>query len=84
MLGLGVAAGAFKQAIPFGRIWSFPKNIVIAQHPFDFQREWERSILRMIEIAPELAAEYVADIAFLHGDEWSIPAARPVARPLPS
>lgn len=29
-LGVGVAGIALKEAIPFNRVWSFPKNIVIA------------------------------------------------------
>jgi hypothetical protein len=30
-LGAGIAGLALDQAIPFGRVWSFPKEIVIAQ-----------------------------------------------------
>ena len=30
MLGFGVAGLALEQAIPLGRVWSFPKEIVIA------------------------------------------------------
>ena len=29
MLGIGVAGVALEQAIPFGRVWSFPKEIII-------------------------------------------------------
>jgi len=30
LLGMGVAGIALEQAIPLGRVWSFPKEIVIA------------------------------------------------------
>jgi hypothetical protein len=30
MLGLGAGALALEQAIPLGRVWSFPKEIVVA------------------------------------------------------
>lgn len=30
LLGLGIAGIALEQAIPLGRVWSFPKKIVIA------------------------------------------------------
>lgn len=31
LLGLGIAGVALEQAIPLGRVWSFPKEIVIAR-----------------------------------------------------
>jgi hypothetical protein len=31
LLGIGGVGIALEQAIPFGRVWSFPKEIVIAQ-----------------------------------------------------
>lgn len=30
LLGIGVSAAALEQAIPLGRVWSFPKKIAIA------------------------------------------------------
>jgi hypothetical protein len=33
LIGLGVGGVVIDQAIPLGRMWSFPKNIVIAQRP---------------------------------------------------
>jgi hypothetical protein len=33
-LGAGVAGVALEQAIPFGRVWSFPKEILRFQDPF--------------------------------------------------
>jgi hypothetical protein len=37
LFGLGVGGVALHQAIPLGRVWSFPKEIVIAraQNPFE-------------------------------------------------
>lgn len=32
LLGLGVAGIALEQAIPLGRVWSFPKEIVITNY----------------------------------------------------
>ena len=33
LLGLGIAGVAFDQAIPLGRVWSFPKQIVVPEFP---------------------------------------------------
>jgi hypothetical protein len=33
LFGAGVAGIALEQAIPLGRVWSFPKEIVTAGHP---------------------------------------------------
>ncbi len=32
LFGIGVAGVALEQAIPLGRVWSFPKDIVIPRH----------------------------------------------------
>jgi hypothetical protein len=34
LLGMGVAGIALEQAIPFNRVWSFPKDIVLAKQDF--------------------------------------------------
>src|SRR5580693_940750 len=47
LLGMGVAAAAAEQVIPLGRVWSFPKNIVIAKPPlsqFDYSANYNRAV----------------------------------------
>jgi hypothetical protein len=43
LLGAGVGGLALDQAIPFNRVWSFPKKIVIAQpvELLDYSRRYE-------------------------------------------
>lgn len=40
-LGLGVAGIALEEAIPFNRVWSFPKQIVVAPESCDWVRVTE-------------------------------------------
>jgi hypothetical protein len=37
LLGIGAGGIVLEQAIPFGRVWSFPKNIVIAPQTLRFR-----------------------------------------------
>lgn len=53
-LTAGVAGLALNEAIPFGRVWSFPSNLVIARHPFNFIAELERSWRHAADLCPEL------------------------------
>jgi hypothetical protein len=50
---------ALAEAIPFNRVWSFPKNIVIPDKPF-----WRAMPMRVIgadEVLPELAIDPIVD-----------------------
>lgn len=40
LFSVGIAGLALEQAIPFGRVWSFPKNIVIAPSLDDINTRW--------------------------------------------
>jgi hypothetical protein len=55
LFSAGVAGIALEQAIPLGRVWSFPKEIMIAKTPFEdfvFNKlnigvhEWQRELMR--------------------------------------
>jgi hypothetical protein len=35
LVGLGAGGIVLEQAIPFNRVWSFPKNIVVPNHKLD-------------------------------------------------
>lgn len=46
LFGAGVAGIAIQQAIPFGRVWSFPKEIVVPEVSFEefaFDQDFARS-----------------------------------------
>lgn len=65
LFSAGVAGIALEQAIPLGRVWSFPKEIVVAKHPFDFSDEYDHAMGRWLTgdgfvIVDELADPHVA------------------------
>lgn len=58
LLGLGVAGVALEQAIPLGRVWSFPKEIVVAKTPAELAfaslntiiTDWERDFIHRFKV----------------------------------
>lgn len=69
LLGLGGAGVALEQAIPLGRVWSFPKEIVIARPANRFYT--------ITEIHAEVSALFVralreqrVDALYLAGEQW--------------
>lgn len=55
LFGLGVAGLALEQAIPFGRVWSFPTEIVISDFPgyvkiyAEAVRKYQREFIKLGE-----------------------------------
>lgn len=61
LLGLGVAGIALEQAVPLGRVWSFPKEIAIARHPFDYSNELSRANRFLMQYLLEAQQQAVID-----------------------
>lgn len=73
LLGLGVAGVALDQAIPFGRVWSFPKEIVVAPRLLNefctveyITREWLETLERNLCVKDALGH------AWVRGEEWKV------------
>lgn len=73
----GVVGGiAIEQAIPFGRVWSFPKNIKCLNFeygglPIELIRGWSPNSFAMADAFwRDNAAERLKDFAFMSGDAW--------------
>jgi hypothetical protein len=80
LLGIGVAGVALDQAIPLGRVWSFPKEIVIAPRGNIFlTTEWTTmETLRMLKrefgyTYPVLWAD--CSYAAIRANGWDFPTA---------
>jgi hypothetical protein len=55
LFGLAVGGVALEAAIPHNRVWSFPKTIVIADKPLD----WDAiNALTMEVVMPQIADNY--------------------------
>jgi hypothetical protein len=55
LLGLGVAGIALEQAIPLGRVWSFPKKIIIPFNDYaaclnPLTTDWERDFAKQFAV----------------------------------
>lgn len=66
LFSAGVAGIALEQAIPLGRVWSFPKEIVIAQGlPAEYR------IVRFVKAWQPHSSVMIAHLESLYGKEWS-------------
>jgi len=93
LLGLGVAGIALDQAIPFNRVWSFPKNIVVPELTLEEieERYLMPAVLQMIKEHNDFLNSYerVWDEEFAVGtriairipQRFSTPAFPPAPRP---
>lgn len=84
LFGAGVAGIAISKAIPFGRVWSFPKEIVIAS-PEDLPKQFLVGSTIQVRFPQRfLIGDYC--YADLRANGWSFPTPelRPAFPQLPS
>jgi hypothetical protein len=74
LFGAGLAGIALGDAIPFGRVWSFPKNIIIPKPAtLLLITEWiSHESLRLLQNSIDYSAwEHRFDEALARGVEWN-------------
>jgi hypothetical protein len=74
-LGAGAATLALSEAIPFGRVWSFPSKIVVPETvAIDLAYYSDFSVLylqpAMIKLANDIDQEFRRDQAYMSGKQW--------------
>jgi hypothetical protein len=77
-LGAGAATLALSEAIPFGRVWSFPSKIVVPENPFlTFTDLATLEAQYLAPAAKQMAREMdeilLRDLAFFSGQDWPTP-----------
>jgi len=77
MLGIGVGGIALNQAVPLGRVWSFPKQIVLPSR-FDMLYGFAPMTPEFALLLTELDEEFRSDEAFLRGTLWPVKIGSPI------
>jgi hypothetical protein len=57
LFGSGIAGIALEHAIPLGRVWSFPKEIVIPKSTFDFSENYTCAMQALNRVVDEWNAK---------------------------
>lgn len=78
LFGAGAATLALSEAIPFGRVWSFPSKIVVPKVvAVDLACYSDFSVLylqpAMIKLANDIDQEFRRDLAYVSGQRWPSP-----------
>jgi hypothetical protein len=73
LFGLGLAGAAIAETIPLGRVWSFPKEIVITDPALDFDYV-TREVLRVLKENLRLAdaSPLVSEAHFRIPQRWYV------------
>jgi hypothetical protein len=66
LFSVGVAGLALEQAIPFGRVWSFPKEIVIA-NPFTLELYSREYLAALKQMTAKFQARKAGELPYKFG-----------------